>query len=95
MKLWVVLAFSKHLIGLVDDVSEISSAIHVLQFEDCNTFLLTKSAVPVRKRFVAAKSRSFPEDGEFALRSYFNRFWGRPIRIGFPPAVGHMAESQK
>ena len=59
MKLWFVLAGSKHVIGLVDDVSEVLSAIHVLQFEDCNTFLLTKSAVPVRKRFVAAKSRYY------------------------------------
>ena len=65
MKLWFVLAGSKHLVGLVDDVSEVSSAIHVLRFEDCNTtFLLTKFAVPVRKRFVAAKRSSFPEDGE-------------------------------
>ena len=57
MKLWLVLADSKHLVGLVDEVSEVfSPASHVLQFEDFNTFLLAKFAIPVRKRFVAAKS---------------------------------------
>ena len=76
MKLWVVLAFSKHLIGLVDDVSENSSAIHVLQFEDCNMFLLTKFAVPVRKRFVAAK------------RSRLSRGWRIRIALAFQPVLG-------